>query len=1347
MANTAVDEPAALEFDGTSAYVDLGNPAVLQFPALITLEAWVKPTAIDGFRYILAHGYTSDPAAEVALRLAHGQYAVGSWDGTDHYAVAAIPPGDVGQWVHLAGVYDGRRWILYRNGQVVGQQPTAKGALAVTAHWAIGAVGGGTERFFAGRIRQVAIWHAPRTPDQIAQDMHDPTAAPGQGDLVGYWPLDDGAGDAVRDRSGRGNLGVRMGAAWITPPALSLNGATSYVDLGNPPSLALSGVCSLEAWIKPAATDGLRNIVAHGYTANPPGEVYLRLANGQYQVGSWDGADHFAAAAIPPGDVGHWVHLAGSFDGQHWILYRNGREVGRSAGGPGAVPVNAPWAIGARGGGGERFFAGLVRQVAIWNVAADPATLAARVAGTLLNGTEPGLVGYWPLAATLGTTAAGRAPTPVAGTVQHGVWGQPYLTPQARLLADYIPGPDPQIQAQHQQAQQQYEAAQRAYTARERTIELQLSKGLPPPPPLPLPVRPAVLDAPIPNTALTPATGYRTVVTANSSSRQFLPCQMTVTATAPVTLYFLDGTSAPVDANQSVTRATDAQGTLSFFVPAGTGLMIPLLKVHADFMLPGEQMAIAADQGFHRQLAGLTANQLLGRDAAGQPMPGQAPLAAPGTPPAQAESVAQVVRQVMGAVASGGLQADPAAGAGTRDLGAAPRDLEAPPAPVLPAVMPGSGPDGVAAYLLPAEVPLVRMLGAPAAAAADVDTRDILGDISGFFTHTIPDTVNTAVNAVTGIANTVPGGVTSTITTITDGTQQAVAAIRSGGTVVVNTATTVSQQVQGGFETLAVDVRSASGQVSRLVLTTAHDAAMFTQGVLDQVGAAAQKVLDFFKDLFAWDDIWNTAQVYQHLVRQMVPALQSMLAQNTFPRVQQILRDQRTTITQALDSVQSYLQDRTPQNLRQPPAATPGDPGGGTDPRTTAYMTAASGGGVQDNWLLRQILANIGGDFGLGSAPPLAVGTLGDQLSGAVTQSGLLTALPQAGQAFLDFIQSLARPDDITTVSVAQLVALLKNVVLLALDAIDALLTAMLDLLSAGLGGLDAVLTHPLTIPFVSDFYKRTISQGQDLTIVGLCAVLAAAVATPAYKAAHGSAPPFSAGQVQTALTLQVPAAGGTRDLAASADTRDVSDTFGYLKLSVGAATIFLTYADVANDVLTFPAKGDEKLVVYYGWQYNLAAAVIAILSEPDWLVDSAYISWDSLDPAEKLNRASWVLNWIPLAASVILLCPPILTNDRAQEWGKVFLSVSTLPAWACGLAGASLAVDAARQGGDNIWANPGGTGWPLLTTIFASMSTVLQFMRLKVLNTPEDYYVPLVSKELLTGACDALAGIFQGLA
>jgi len=46
-------------------------------------------------------------------------YEVGTWTGANDstfMASAKIVPGDFGKWVHLAGVFDGQCWCLYRNG-------------------------------------------------------------------------------------------------------------------------------------------------------------------------------------------------------------------------------------------------------------------------------------------------------------------------------------------------------------------------------------------------------------------------------------------------------------------------------------------------------------------------------------------------------------------------------------------------------------------------------------------------------------------------------------------------------------------------------------------------------------------------------------------------------------------------------------------------------------------------------------------------------------------------------------------------------------------------------------------------------------------------------------------------------------------------------------------------------------------------------------------------------------------------------------------------------------------------------------------------------------------------------
>ena len=161
----------ACQFDGLNGYVGLGNPDGLNFDGKITMMAWIKPQAVSGLRNIVSHGYITSPNAEVQMRINSGQYDLGSWDSTDQTGGASykMPAGDVGRWTFLAGTYDGTRWNLYWNGVLVSTNSAPLGALSMSADWAIGARGDGTERFFSGDIDEVAIFTNALTAAQIQQ--------------------------------------------------------------------------------------------------------------------------------------------------------------------------------------------------------------------------------------------------------------------------------------------------------------------------------------------------------------------------------------------------------------------------------------------------------------------------------------------------------------------------------------------------------------------------------------------------------------------------------------------------------------------------------------------------------------------------------------------------------------------------------------------------------------------------------------------------------------------------------------------------------------------------------------------------------------------------------------------------------------------------------------------------------------------------------------------------------------------------------------------------------------------------------------------------------------------------
>ena len=191
--------------------------------------------------------------------------------------------------------------------------------------------------------------------------------------LVAYWPLDtiDGEEDERTTPDAVGGFdGQIEGAAAIVPEnvngALSLDGTTAFVRIENAPELNFTGTITIAAWCRPTATDGIRNIVAHGGSSTPNGEVYLRIINGEYQAGSWTGVSYEARALVPAEDVGNWVHLASVFDGTTWRLYRNGIEMA-TGGNLGTVTVNAEWAIGARARLSDRLFQGEIDEVRIYN--------------------------------------------------------------------------------------------------------------------------------------------------------------------------------------------------------------------------------------------------------------------------------------------------------------------------------------------------------------------------------------------------------------------------------------------------------------------------------------------------------------------------------------------------------------------------------------------------------------------------------------------------------------------------------------------------------------------------------------------------------------------------------------------------------------------------------------------------------------------------------------------------------------------------------------------------------------------------------------------------------------------
>jgi hypothetical protein len=252
---------------------------------------------------------------------------------------------------------------------------------------------------------------------------------------------------------------------------LEFNGST-YIECGCPSQLqdAVHGAnLTIEAWIRPKSTQGFQFIVGLGQTQNAHVQTWLRINDGHYEFGCWDGM-HFGiskdlqapalgiakpAAAnvsivdwqnetyvdpkrirVPAEDIDSWVHLAGVFDGStgRWSLYRNGDLLATSKARPvNRMNVEHGWYIGAvrdvhPSPGIRRFFKGSIAEVRIWTVPRSAEEIAACMYSGQPQSSLGKLGALWRLNEGSGTVARDLSGNECRGTIHEAA--KPVATPK-----------------------------------------------------------------------------------------------------------------------------------------------------------------------------------------------------------------------------------------------------------------------------------------------------------------------------------------------------------------------------------------------------------------------------------------------------------------------------------------------------------------------------------------------------------------------------------------------------------------------------------------------------------------------------------------------------------------------------------------------------------------------------------------------------------------------------------------------------------------------------------------------------------------------------------------------------
>ena len=177
--NTPFGTGYSLKFDGTGFNDFVRVQDTFDYTDRLTIEAWIKPSAVDGQR-IIWDDY-GNPGVVFALTDAAVQFSIST---TSNLGVS-LNEGSVkvGEWQHVAGVYDGSQMRVYINGIFTGGVYFTSGPIIdnnLSPNYA--AIGSSNiESYllnFDGMIDDFRIYNAALTPQELAGGHFAPVPEP-----------------------------------------------------------------------------------------------------------------------------------------------------------------------------------------------------------------------------------------------------------------------------------------------------------------------------------------------------------------------------------------------------------------------------------------------------------------------------------------------------------------------------------------------------------------------------------------------------------------------------------------------------------------------------------------------------------------------------------------------------------------------------------------------------------------------------------------------------------------------------------------------------------------------------------------------------------------------------------------------------------------------------------------------------------------------------------------------------------------------------------------------------------------------------------------------------------------
>jgi hypothetical protein len=224
-----VPTPAThLNFDGSNDFVNLGTSlsTALNGTTALTLEAWINPSALNGWNNIITDYDGSYHKFLLRVRNNNNiQFVLAN--GTFLNALITIP---LNTWTHIAAVYDGTNMYVYVNGNLIASQAAPASLPSGSPQINIGSRVGASTENFTGDIDDLRVWNIARTAEQINGSMNCELQGAESG-LIAYYNFNQGIDQA--DNTSITTLNAVVGPNG-TLTNFALNGATSNWLSGSP---------------------------------------------------------------------------------------------------------------------------------------------------------------------------------------------------------------------------------------------------------------------------------------------------------------------------------------------------------------------------------------------------------------------------------------------------------------------------------------------------------------------------------------------------------------------------------------------------------------------------------------------------------------------------------------------------------------------------------------------------------------------------------------------------------------------------------------------------------------------------------------------------------------------------------------------------------------------------------------------------------------------------------------------------------------------------------------------------------------------------------------------------------